>query len=107
MESMPFAGWTAAVLMLLNSLSRDPCRQRSLAIAANLAFVLYGLSAGLLPVLCLHLVLLPINLLRLLGALRSVRRARPMSGLAAPGRPRGEVGSTGGTAARSSPGSRP
>ena len=60
-------GWLAASLMLLTFWCRDVARLRRVAILANLAFIGYGLSAGLLPVLCLHLVLLPINLRRLLA----------------------------------------
>lgn len=60
-------GWLAASLMLLTFWCRDAVRLRRMAILANLAFIAYGVSADLLPVLCLHLVLLPINLRRLLA----------------------------------------
>lgn len=44
------------------------CREarcmRPLAVATNLAFIGYGLTAGLPPVLALHALLLPINLWR-------------------------------------------
>lgn len=39
---------------------------RLCALAANAAFIAYGASAGLWPVLALHTALLPINLMRLL-----------------------------------------
>lgn len=38
---------------------------RILAVGSNIAFILYGFSCGLLPVLGLHLFLLPLNLFRL------------------------------------------
>lgn len=44
------------------------CREaralRPLAVASNVAFIGYGLMASLMPVLVLHLALLPINLWR-------------------------------------------
>jgi hypothetical protein len=39
-----------------------------------LAFIAYGALAGLVPVMALHLLLVPINALRLIQALRSSHR---------------------------------
>jgi CRP/FNR family transcriptional regulator, cyclic AMP receptor protein len=57
---------------------------RLTAIASNLAFIAYGASAGLDPVLMLHVLLLPLNAARLLQ-----ERATPRPGraAAAPSRP--------------------
>jgi hypothetical protein len=63
-------GWLAAAMTLLTFHCNDMLRLRLLALSANVAFVAYGLAAGLLPVLALHLLLIPLNLLRL----RQVRR---------------------------------
>ena len=49
---------------------------RAIAIASNVAFIAYGLGAGLYPVLILHVVLLPLNCLRLLQMRRMIRRVR-------------------------------
>jgi CRP/FNR family cyclic AMP-dependent transcriptional regulator len=58
-------GWTAALLTLTTFACADMRRLRLLALAANAAFIAYGITAGLLPVLALHLVLVPVNLWRL------------------------------------------
>ncbi len=63
-------GWTAAVLTLLTFVCRDMRRLRLLALAANAAFIAYGALAQLLPVLALHLALVPVNLWRLNQTLR-------------------------------------
>jgi len=68
-------GYLAAALVLAAFCMRDIVALRWLAIASNLAFIAYGALAGLGPVLLLHLLLLPINLLRLRGAAASLFRA--------------------------------
>lgn len=69
----PMLGWLAAILTLGTFACEGGQRLRVAALSANAAFVAYGLTAGLLPVLALHIVLIPINLWRLACA----RRARP------------------------------
>jgi uncharacterized delta-60 repeat protein len=59
-------GWTAAALMVATFACREAKAMRALAVATNLAFIGYGFVASLMPVLVLHLVLLPINLWRLI-----------------------------------------
>ena len=44
---------------------KDMRRLRATAVLSNIAFIGYGALNGLLPVLLLHLVLLPLNLRRL------------------------------------------
>ena len=63
-------GWIAAGLTLLTFYCTQAQHLRMFALSANLAFILYGFFAALWPVLVLHLLLLPINLLRLRSALR-------------------------------------
>lgn len=63
-------GWAAAGLTLLTFVCRDMRRLRLLALAANAAFIAYGATTHLLPVLTLHLALVPVNLWRLSQALR-------------------------------------
>jgi len=58
-------GWAAALLTLLTFFSADMRRLRLLALAGNAAFIAYGSMAQLLPVLVLHLALVPVNLWRL------------------------------------------
>jgi CRP/FNR family transcriptional regulator, cyclic AMP receptor protein len=38
---------------------------RGLAIASNLLFILYGVAGHLYPVLLLHVVLLPVNIVKI------------------------------------------
>lgn len=57
-------GWVAAALMVATFSCREARALRPLAVATNVAFIGYGLMASLMPVLVLHLALLPINLWR-------------------------------------------
>lgn len=57
-------GWSAAGLMVATFSCRNPLWMRPLAVCTNVAFIGYACSAGLTPVLALHALLLPINLLR-------------------------------------------
>lgn len=43
---------------------------RKAAIGANVLFITYGFILDLKPVLALHCVLLPLNIIRLVGAIR-------------------------------------
>ncbi|MES2978821.1 MAG: hypothetical protein V4731_10385 [Pseudomonadota bacterium] len=63
-------GWSAAALTLLAFSCNNILRLRYLALAANVAFIAYGLMAGLWPVLVLHFALVPINVWRLLQTTR-------------------------------------
>lgn len=64
MPTTDLLGWLAAALMISTFASRHAHVMRPLAVATNLAFIGYGATADLAPVLTLHLVLLPINLWR-------------------------------------------
>ena len=57
-------GYVAAALVLLTFLMRDMRALRMVAILSNLAFITYGALNALMPVLVLHLLLLPINVFR-------------------------------------------
>ena len=54
-------GFVAAFLVLLTFCMQSMQVLRLVAILSNVAFIGYGLSQDLLPVLLLHGVLLPIN----------------------------------------------
>ena len=83
MDSLPVIlgpqalGWAAALLTLLTFISADMRRLRLLALAANAAFIAYGSTAHLLPVMVLHLALVPVNLWRLNQAFRRGARTQP------------------------------
>jgi len=49
---------------------------RAVAICSNLAFVGYGLGAGIYPVLILHIILLPLNLMLLIQMAALLRKAK-------------------------------
>ena len=58
-------GWGASALMLMTFTCECAWCLRTFAVAANLAFIAYGWMGGIAPVLALHLLLLPINVVRL------------------------------------------
>lgn len=58
-------GYAAAAATLMTFAQRRMLPMRLSAIAANLLFMTYGLLGAFYPVFLLHLVLLPLNLLRL------------------------------------------
>ena len=60
-----FTGYLASMLVLLTFATKDMRLLRVVAILSNLAFISYGALAWLPPVLGLHLLLLPLNIIRL------------------------------------------
>ena len=69
MSGVDGLGFLAAGLVFATFCMKRLVPLRAVAISSNLAFILYGYSAGLKPVLGLHLILLPVNVFRLLQAL--------------------------------------
>ena len=70
MNSSPFnwvqlAGYAASLLVFSTFYMKTMIPLRCVAIASNVAFLTYGYFASLYPVFLLHLVLLPLNVLRL------------------------------------------
>ena len=80
-----FTGYVASTLVLVTFMTKDMRLLRVFAILSNLAFISYGAIAWLPPVLGLHLLLLPLNILRLREiittqpALRSATPSHPTS----------------------------
>jgi CRP/FNR family cyclic AMP-dependent transcriptional regulator len=62
-------GFAASGLVLATFCMKGLVPLRAMAITSNLAFILYGYAAGIEPVLVLHLILLPVNVMRLLESL--------------------------------------
>jgi hypothetical protein len=58
-------GFLAAGLVITAFCMKDILHLRIVAVASNVAFLTYGIALGLIPVWLLHLVLLPVNLVRL------------------------------------------
>ena len=69
-------GYLASLLVLATFCMRDMVTLRVVAIAGNLAFIAYSGLAQIGPVLLLHVLLLPVNVMRLLE-LRAARCPRP------------------------------
>ena len=67
------SGYAASTLVLFTFVAKDMRLLRTIAIFSNLAFITYGTIEWLPPVLFLHLVLLPLNIVRLREALRATR----------------------------------
>ena len=73
------AGYLASTMVLLTFMAKDVRLLRALAIFSNIAFITYGVLAWLPPVFCLHLLLFPVNVLRLRSLL--VEEGLPAAGL--------------------------
>jgi CRP/FNR family cyclic AMP-dependent transcriptional regulator len=73
MNWVEMLGYAAAASVLATFCMRTMIPLRVLALTSNLLFALYGYFDGLHPVLFLHLILFPINLIRLIQFERLVR----------------------------------
>src|SRR5262249_50510655 len=58
-------GYLASALVLAAFCMKEMVPLRIVAVGSNIAFLIYGLALGLVPVWLLHAVLLPINCWRL------------------------------------------
>ena len=67
-------GYAASIFTLATFAQRTMLPMRWLAVCANFSFIAYGALGMYMPVLVLHLVLLPINVVRL-RTLRSEQMA--------------------------------
>jgi len=65
MNAWNAVGFLAAGLVITAFCMKDILHLRIVAVASNVAFLAYGVALGLIPVWLLHLVLLPVNLIRL------------------------------------------
>jgi len=71
-ENLPeLSGYVASTLVLFTFVAKDMAVLRTVAIVSNLAFITYGTVEWLPPVLFLHLVLLPLNIVRLAEIVRA------------------------------------
>ena len=59
-------GYIASLLVLLTFCMREMVWLRAVALSSNIAFITYGYMATLPPVFLLHIILFPINVLRLM-----------------------------------------
>jgi hypothetical protein len=63
-------GYVASALVLAAFGMKDMVKLRIVAICSNIAFIAYAITLHLPPILILHVVLLPLNGWRLMGALK-------------------------------------
>ena len=87
-------GFVASGLTLATFAQRSMLPMRVIAIAANICFIAYGAGGAYLPVFLLHVVLLPLNVLRLRAVLaeRSRTCADEPYGAPGPGEARSSAG---------------
>ncbi len=69
-------GYLAAGAVLVSFSMKNMLALRVVALVSNVAFIAYAIADGLTPILVLHGLLLPLNLVRLAQMQRSVRAAR-------------------------------
>jgi CRP/FNR family cyclic AMP-dependent transcriptional regulator len=79
LTSSDFFGYLAAVLVLATFSMRTMVPLRITGIASNCVFIAYAYVAAAYPVLILHIILLPLNSLRLYQMQRLVGRVREAS----------------------------
>jgi hypothetical protein len=65
MSWIDFVGYLAALTVLATFCMDTIVPLRGLAIASNVLFILYGIAGHLYPVLLLHAVLLPVNIVKI------------------------------------------
>ena len=76
MSTTEMAGYLAAFLVFLTFYMKTMIPLRLVGICSNLIFITYAYFGSLHPVLVLHLILLPLNGLRLREMLRLTREVR-------------------------------
>lgn len=67
-------GYVAASLVLATFCAKQMVLLRALAISSNVAFITYGLAARLWPIVMLHAIMLPLNIIRLREAFGALGR---------------------------------
>jgi hypothetical protein len=79
MDPTELLGYSAALLVLLTFSMKTMVPLRVAGIFSNLFFIAYGYLSGAHPILILHAVLLPLNLLRLAQILTLLRKVEDAS----------------------------
>jgi len=74
MSWIDFVGYLAALTVLATFCMDAIVPLRGLAIASNVLFILYGIAGQLYPVLLLHAVLLPVNIVKIVRLRLQVQR---------------------------------
>lgn len=74
MHLVDVAGYVAAILVFLTFYMKTMIPLRLVGICSNCVFIIYAYFGTLYPVLILHIILLPLNLLRLREMLRLTKQ---------------------------------
>ena len=77
-------GYVASGLVLLTFTAKSMLTLRILAILSNFAFICYGIIDSIVPVLCLHAILLPLNITRLAQLLAGASARERVCGKSVP-----------------------
>jgi hypothetical protein len=75
MSWIDLLGFAAALSVLASFSMSTILAFRTLALLSNVLFILYGLCAHIHPVLILHIILFPINLIKLSRSKPNLARA--------------------------------
>lgn len=70
MRWVEVSGYIASSLVFLTFYMRRMVPLRSVALCSNVAFLTYAIALHLAPIAILHGALIPVNIVRLIGALR-------------------------------------
>jgi CRP/FNR family cyclic AMP-dependent transcriptional regulator len=86
MTALEFLGYVGGVLVFSTFYLKTMIPLRLVAIASNVVYIAYSALAGLVPILVLHVMLMPLNIWRLIEVKRLIRkvRASTQSGINAP-----------------------
>jgi hypothetical protein len=76
MRVFEITGYLASALVLATFWMRTMIPLRLTALGSNVAFITYGFLGGLMPIMVLHLLLLPLNVYRTVEMVRLLRRVR-------------------------------
>jgi hypothetical protein len=89
MRWLDLLGFSASLAVLAGFCMTRVSSLRMFSVASNVLFVTYGLLAHIYPVFLLHMILLPINLVKLYGVARSAVETRiaAMTSASNPGEP--------------------
>jgi hypothetical protein len=67
-------GYAASAAVLATFCTNTMCSLRIIAVMSNVLFMSYGYFGNLRPVLVLHAILLPMNLMRLIQMRRAIQQ---------------------------------
>ena len=86
MSALEILGYAGGVLVFSTFYLKTMIPLRLVAIASNVVYIAYSAMAGLLPILLLHVLLMPLNIWRLIEVKQLIRkvRASTQSGMSAP-----------------------